>query len=73
MRWHVLWLGRMGARVGEVRFERQIVDGILTARATEPRKVGRPLLAHQKHREEVASSGSLPVAETRTGLDLVVT
>lgn len=63
----------MGARVWEVHFEHQIVDGILTPRATERRKVGRPLLAHQKHREEVASSRSLPVAETRTGLDLVVT
>lgn len=51
-RWRVFWLRWQGRNI-EIRFERRVVEEILAAQA-EPRKVGRLLVAHKKHREEVA-------------------
>lgn len=55
-RWRVLWLFWKGHRTLEFRFERRVVEDILTTRATEPRKVVALLVAHRKHSEEVALS-----------------
>lgn len=53
-RWRVLWLYWKGSRTRDIRFERRVVEDILTLRATEPRKVVSLLKTHRKHREEVA-------------------
>lgn len=63
-RWRVFWLHWKGQRNIEIRFERQVVEGILTAQVTEPRKVGRILVAHKKHREEVAPRRGLEARDS---------
>ncbi len=52
--WRVVWLWWKGARVWDVRFERAVVETLLSAWANSPRGVGRILLEHRRRREAVA-------------------
>jgi len=52
--WRVLWLFWKGDRVWDVRFERAVVEALLTTWATSPQRVGRLLLEHRRQREAVA-------------------
>lgn len=52
--WRVLWLFWKGDQVWDVRFERTVVEALLTAWTTSPRKVGRLLIEHRRQREAVA-------------------
>jgi hypothetical protein len=52
--WRVLWLFWKGNHVWDIRFERDVVETLLTTRIRAPREVGRILIEHRRQREAVA-------------------
>jgi len=52
--WRVLWLFWKGDQVWDVRFERAVVDALLTTWTISPYQVGRMLIEHRRQREVVA-------------------
>jgi hypothetical protein len=53
--WRVLWLFWKGDRVWDVRFERAVVESLLAAWVTAPRRVGQLLIKHRKYREDLVA------------------
>jgi hypothetical protein len=52
--WRVLWLFWKGDHVWDVRFERRVVETLLTTRTNSPRQLGRLLIEHRRQREAAA-------------------
>jgi hypothetical protein len=52
--WRVLWLFWKGNHVWDIRFERDVVETLLTTRIRAPREVGRILIEHRRQREAIA-------------------
>jgi len=52
--WRVLWLFWKGNHVWDIRFERDLVETLLTTRIRAPREVGRILIEYRHQREAVA-------------------
>jgi hypothetical protein len=53
-RTRVLWLRYQKPAAFEIRFQRQVVVGLLAAQRVCPREVGKLMLAHRRKREAVA-------------------
>lgn len=52
--WRVLWLKYRGAGKFEVRFQRQVVVGLLAAQKVAPFEVKQLMAAHRRKREAIA-------------------
>jgi hypothetical protein len=52
--WRVLWLFWKGDHVWDIRFDRTVVETLLTTRMGSPHQVGHLLIEHRRQREAVA-------------------
>ena len=52
--WRVLWLFWKGDQVWDIRFERAVVERLLTTWTISPYQVGQILIEHRRQREAVA-------------------
>ena len=58
--WRVMRLCWLQGKILDVRFERQVVDALLSTEATAPQRTGELLIAHRRQREAMAPWSGVP-------------
>jgi hypothetical protein len=58
--WRVMRLCWLQGKILDVRFERQVVDELLSTEATTPQRTGELLIAHRRQREAKAPWSGVP-------------
>jgi hypothetical protein len=58
--WRVMRLCWLQGKILDVRFERQVVDALLSTEATAPQRTGELLIAHRRQREAKAPWSGVP-------------